>query len=263
MHEGLELDCAAEEARITAFIVSRLAASGCSQLVLGLSGGVDSALVAALCANAVGASRVHALLLPYQTSNPSSEADAMRMVRLLDLPYERLDITPMVRPLLESAPTMDSRRLGNIMARSRMIVLFDRSAAHNALVVGTSNRTETLLGYFTIHGDGAAAFKPIAHLYKSQVRALSRHVGVPDDIIDKPPSADLWEGQTDEGELGFTYDEADQVLYLLTERGPAQEQICAQGFSPAVVAAIARRMASTAFKRSLPPDLSQHSLQGA
>jgi len=255
MHEGLKMDCAAEEARIVAFIRERLESSGCTQLVLGLSGGVDSALVAALCATAVGAERVHALLLPYQTSNPDSEADAMKVVRLLNLPYERFDITPVVRPLLERCPNMDSRRLGNIMARSRMIVLFDESAALNALVVGTSNRTETLLGYFTMHGDGAAAFKPIAHLYKAQVRDLSRCVGIHEEIIAKAPSADLWEGQTDEGELGFTYDEADQVLYLLTERGLTEEQIVAQGLAPVVVRAIARRMAATAFKRALPPML--------
>jgi NAD+ synthase len=255
MHEGLELDCATEAARIVTFIRERLAGSDCSHLVLGLSGGVDSALVAALCARAVEASRVHALLLPYETSNPSSETDAMRVVDLLGLPHERFGITAMVRPLFEDDPTMDGRRRGNIMARCRMVILFDRSAALNALVVGTSNRTETLLGYFTIHGDGAAAFKPIAHLYKAQVRALARYVGVPEAIIAKAPSADLWKGQTDEGELGFSYDEADQILYLLTERGLAHEQIAALGFRPAVVAAIARRMETTAFKRRLPPEL--------
>jgi len=255
MHEGLGLDCAAEATRIIAFIRERLEKSGCSRLVLGLSGGVDSALVAALCVRAIGARNVHALLLPYETSNPSSEADAMRMVRLLEMPYERLDITAMVRPLLESDPTMDERRKGNIMARCRMVVLFDRSAKLDALVVGTSNRTETLLGYFTMHGDGAAAFKPIAHLYKAQVRALSRYMGVPEDIVAKAPSADLWEGQTDEGELGFTYDDADRIIHLLTEHGLDQAQVAALGFSPALVAAIARRMATTEFKRCLPPTL--------
>ena len=141
------------------------------------------------------------------------------------------------------------------MARCRMIALFDQTEAFHGLGMGTSNRTETLLGYFTIHGDGAAAFRPIAHLYKCQVRALASYMGVPEIIIDKAPSADLWAGQTDEDELGFSYDTADQVLYLLTEEHLPAAQIADHGFALQVVQAIEKKMAATAFKRRLPPSL--------
>jgi NAD+ synthase len=251
----LQLNAARERQRIVAFIRKQTEATGLAHLVLGLSGGVDSALAAALCAEAVGPQRVHAYILPYATSNPESEAHARLVISALGLPWERFEITPMVQPLLERYPNMDERRKGNIMARCRMLILYDASAAWNGLVVGTSNRTETLLGYFTLHGDGAAAFKPIAHLYKCQIRQLARHVGVPEAIVAKAPSADLWKGQTDEGELGFTYDEADQVLYLLTECGQSVEAIVARGFERGVVEAIARRMQATAYKRAWPPTL--------
>jgi len=251
----LRLDAAYERRRIVAFIREQTAAAGCSRLVIGLSGGVDSTLVAVLSAEAVGAGNVQAMILPYETSNPESEAHARMVIDALGLPYERFDITPMVHPLLARYPDMDERRKGNIMARSRMIILFDQSARLNGLVVGTSNRTETLLGYFTLHGDGAAGFKPIAHLYKCQIRELARAVGVPEVIVTKAPSADLWDGQTDEGELGFTYDEADQVLYWLMERGLNVDEIAAKGFDPRVAAEIQRRMWATAFKRRWPPTL--------
>ncbi len=255
MLDGLQLDAARECNRIIAFIRDYLAGAGCSRVVLGLSGGVDSALVAALCAQAVGAANVKALILPYRTSNPESEAHARLVIEQLGLPWEKFEITDVVAPFLARYPDMDERRKGNLMARGRMMALFDQSAAFGGLVAGTSNRTETLLGYFTLHGDGAAAFKPIAHLYKCQVRQLSRHMGVPEPIIAKAPSADLWAGQTDEGELGFTYDEADQVLYLHTERNLSEAEIAAQGLAPAVVRAIVRRMQATAFKRQPTPML--------
>lgn len=255
MLDELRLDVERERRRIVAFIREQSLGAGFSRLVVGLSGGVDSSLVAALCAEAIGAANVQAMILPYETSNPESEAHARMMIEALGLPWERFDITPMVRPLLARYPDMDERRKGNIMARARMIVLFDQSARLNGLVVGTSNRTETLLGYFTLCGDNAAAFKPIAHLYKCQVRELARAMGVPEVIVSKAPSADLWDGQTDEGELGFTYDEADQVLYLLTERGLTIDEIVAKGFDPRVVVEIQRRMCATAFKRRLPPTL--------
>lgn len=250
--QALELDCQREVQRIIDFIRQQLRKSGHSRLVLGLSGGIDSALVAYLGVQAVGAENVKAMILPYATSNPQSEADALLVAEALRIPYELFDITDMVTPLLERYPDMSAGRLGNVMARSRMIVLFDQSVVFNGLVVGTSNRTETLLGYFTMHGDGAAAFKPIVHLYKCQVRALSRCVGVPESIIEKVPSADLWEGQTDEGDLGFSYDEADQVLYLLTEECLTIDEVAAQGYDRRTVESIERRMRSTEFKRQAP-----------
>jgi len=253
--DELRFDVARERQRIVAFIREQTVAAGCSRLILGLSGGVDSALVAVLSAEAVGPGNVQVMILPYETSNPEGEAHAQTIIGALGLPSERFDITPMVRPLLARYPDMDQRRKGNVMARCRMVILYDQSARLGGLVVGTSNRTETLLGYFTLHGDGAAALKPIAHLYKCQIRELARAVGVPEVIVSKAPSADLWDGQTDEGELGFTYDEADQVLYLLTERGLSADDIARRGFAPQTVAAIQRRMTATAFKRKWPPSL--------
>lgn len=255
MLETLTLNCESERARIVNFIRTQVAEAGRNMLIVNLSGGIDSALVAALCVEAVGRAHVKAMILPYATSNPESEEHAELMVEKLGIASERFDITGMVRPLLERYPNMDERRKGNIMARCRMIVAFDQSALLNGLVVGTSNRTETLLGYFTLYGDGAASLKPIAHLYKCQIRQLSRHMDIPEAIITKAPSADLWRGQTDEGELGFTYDEADQVLYLLTECGKSVEEIAAWGLACKTVLAIKRRMDSTAFKRCDVPAL--------
>jgi NAD+ synthase len=261
--QGLQIDSAQERRRIVSFIRETVNQAGCPHLVVGLSGGIDSALVAYLGVEAVGSANVYGILLPYATSNPSSEADGRAVIEALGIPWERFEITPMVQPLLERYPDMDARRKGNIMARCRMIALFDQSARVNGLVAGTSNRTETLLGYFTMHGDGAAALKPIAHLYKCQVRALARQVGVPDGIIYKAPSADLWDGQTDEGELGFTYDEADQVLYLHTDLGLGPAEIAARGFERRTVEAICRRVQTTAFKRCSPPCLASAGRQPA
>jgi NAD+ synthase len=223
--------------------------------LLGLSGGIDSALVASLSVQALGPENVLGLIMPYRTSNPESEAHARLVIDGLGIPWERVEITAMVESLVSRFPDMSASRKGNIMARTRMMVLYDQSVSFRGLMVGTSNRTETLLGYFTLCGDGAAALKPIAHLFKCQVRALSRFLKVPQVIVDKAPSADLWAGQTDEGELGFSYDEADQVLYLHTEQGLTEQEIVEVGLDVRVVRAILSRMGATAFKRRPPPDL--------
>ncbi len=254
MLDELTLDAQAERERIAGFIRDHLASTPLSHAVIGLSGGLDSSLTAALCVDALGAENVRGMLLPYRTSNPDSEAHGRLVAEWLGVPVQRFEITEMVEPLQRVYPMMSRQRLGNIMARCRMIVLFDQSAAVDGLVVGTSNRTEWLLGYFTLGGDSAAALEPIGHLYKCQVRQLAAQVGVPKPIIAKAPSADLWQGQTDEGELGFTYDQADQVLYLLTERGQSLADTAKKlDIDLAVVAAIDQRMRSTAFKRRLPP----------
>ncbi|NLH06714.1 MAG: NAD+ synthase, partial [Chloroflexi bacterium] len=191
---------------ITLFIRNEITRGGFKRAVLGLSGGLDSALVAYLTAEALGPENVLAIRMPYRTSSPESLEPAQLVIDALGVRHDTVDITPMVEPLFERFPDMDASRRGNVMARQRMIILFDQSAAWNALVVGTSNKTETLLGYTTIYGDNAAALQPIADLYKAQVRQLARAVGVPEAIVNKAPSADLWPGQTDEGELGYTYD---------------------------------------------------------
>jgi NAD+ synthase len=255
MHVNLQMDCARETDRIVAFIRQTLSEAHCSRLVLGLSGGIDSGLVAALGARAVGAANVMGVLMPYCTSNPSSKNHGMLVADWLEMPRDCFEITGMVEPLITAFPALNARRLGNIMARCRMIVLFDQSVQFGGLVAGTGNRTETLLGYFTMHGDGAAALKPIAHLYKHQVRQLAQYLGVPQAIIDKAPSADLWQGQTDEGELGFTYAQADEVLYLISECRWSAEQVAASHVDLPLVHAIQKRMADTAFKRQTPPAL--------
>ena len=246
----------AEAKRIKAFIREKLAEAGFSRVVVGLSGGIDSALTCALCAEALGAENVQAMILPYKTSNPDSATHACLEAERLGVVCEQFEITDMVDSLVRAYPEMSSGRKGNIMARCRMTVLFDQSAAFNGLVMGTSNRTELLLGYFTMHGDGAAAMEPLGHLYKCQVKDISRHLNVTRAILDKQPSADLWKGQTDEAELGFSYDEADQVLYWATEVGLNKQEIALKGLSPTTVDAVLQRMNAMAFKlRPIPmPD---------
>jgi NAD+ synthase len=247
---------------IVGFIRGQMAQTGFERIVLGLSGGVDSATVAFLCARAVGPDNVLAVRMPYRSSSEASETDALRVVEALGCRTERVEITPMVEPLLEligpdgdrpiSSDALNVRR-GNVMARQRMIVLYDRSAAFDALVAGTSNKTEALLGYGTLHGDMAAAFAPIGDLYKSQLRSVAAELGVPREILDKPPSADLWPGQTDEGELGRTYDQLDRALFALVDRRWTLDRCIRAGLDRSLVEWVARRVAQMEYKRQTPP----------
>ena len=246
---------------IVGFIRAQMAQTGFSRLVVGLSGGVDSATVAFLAARAIGPDSLLAVRMPYRTSSESSETDALRVVDALDCRTERVDITPMVDPMLALISDGDAPiasdvlnvRRGNVMARQRMIVLYDRSAAFDALVIGTSNKTEALLGYGTLHGDMAAALAPIGDLYKSQLRSVATALGVPREILDKPPSADLWAGQTDEGELGRTYDLLDRALFALVDRRWSVDRCVAAGLDRAMVEWVAQRVARMEFKRQTPP----------
>jgi NAD+ synthase len=250
--DALRLDPEPEVARIVGFVSRHLHDAGYSRAVLGVSGGVDSALVAALCARALGPENAYGMLLPYAASNPQSTAHGRLVCEQLGIPHSLFEITPMVEPLFARDPEISGLRKGNIMSRCRMVALYDQSAAWNGLVMGTGNRTETLLGYFTLYGDSACAMRPIAHLYKCQVRALSRHLGLPEVVVAKAPSADLWAGQTDEGDLGFTYDQADQILYLLTEMGLGDQEAAQRGFDLALVQAVRQRMERYAFKLCQP-----------
>ncbi len=238
---------------LTGFIRDEIAKSGMQRTVIGLSGGIDSAVSAYLSAQALGAENVLAVRMPYKTSSPESLQHADEVIADLDLPHLTVEITPMVQPLIDQFPEMSNVRKGNIMARMRMIILYDQSVDWGGLVMGTSNKTEFLLGYSTIYGDSGVALQPIADLYKAQVRQLASALGVPDGIINKPPSADLWVGQTDEEELGFSYDDADQVLYLLVdERYNVDEAAEASGFSEDFVGKIWERVKANHYKRTMP-----------
>jgi NAD+ synthase len=239
--------------KLTAFIREEVAKAGYSRLVVGLSGGLDSTLACYLAVAALGKENVLGVRMPYQTSSAASLEHAQLVIDALGIASLTIPITEMVEPLFARFPEMDGLRRGNIMARERMIVLFDQSAAFKGLVLGTGNKTEYLLGYTTLYGDSANALNPLGDLYKTQVRQLSRALGVPDVIITKPPSADLWVGQTDEGELGFTYADVDQVLHLLIDAAITPEACVEKGFSRDFVQTVITRVRKSHFKRLLPP----------
>lgn len=238
---------------LTGFIRSEITRVGYTRAVVALSGGLDSALSCFLTTEALGAPNVLAVRMPYKTSSQDSLDDAQRVIDILGIQSLTLPITEMVEPLLQRFPDMSNVRRGNIMARARMITIYDQSEAFRGLVVGTGNKTEILLGYTTLYGDSACAINPLGDLYKTQVRQLSREIGVPREIVDKPPSADLWAGQTDEGELGFTYAEVDQLLYLLVDQRYRPEDCVEAGFDEAFVKKVVERVRRNHFKRVLPP----------
>jgi NAD+ synthase len=234
------------------FITSELHRTGFRRLVIGLSGGIDSALSAMLGARAIGAESVLGIRLPYRTSSPDSLADAQRLADASGIRMETVEITEMVDAVVHSAGEIDRLRMGNVMARMRMLVIFDRSARDRALVLGSSNKTELLLGYGTVHGDLASAINPLGDLYKTQVRALARHVGVPESILRKPPSADLWPDQSDEQELGFTYEQVDRLLALLVDARVGREETIARGFDASLVDRVWNLVVRSQFKRRPP-----------
>jgi NAD+ synthase len=235
---------------LAGFLKDETASAGFSKAVLGLSGGIDSAVVAYLAAEALGKENVLAVLMPYKTSSPKSAADAMLVVEQLGIRHELVEITPMVDPLLDAS--MDPVRKGNVMARTRMIVLYDRSAREQGLVIGTSNKTEILLGYGTQFGDTACGLNPVGDLYKTQIWQLAEALGVPRAIIEKKPTADLWEGQTDEQELGFSYQLADRLLYAMVDEQRSDAELSERGFEPHLVEKVRRLIRRNQFKR-LPP----------
>jgi NAD+ synthase len=238
---------------LTGFIKSEVTRVGYSRAVIGLSGGIDSALSFVLAVEALGPENVLAVRLPYKTSSPDSIQHAQSLIDKCHTPSETIEITEMVEPLFERDPHITKQRKGNIMARARMIVLYDQSEVFRGLVIGTSNKTEILLGYSTLWGDMASALNPLGDLYKTQLRQLSRALGIASEIIDKPPTADLWLGQTDEGELGFTYDEVDKLLYLLVDQRFSAQECVEEGFDEQFVRLVMMRMQRNQFKRMMPP----------
>ncbi len=252
----LLIDTAIARRIIAEFIRAHLRQTGFEHVILNLSGGLDSALVAFLVAEAIGPGSLLCLLLPYRTSSPESRADAEAVVADLGCRSMLIDITPIVDGYLETAlrgEEVARVRRGNFAARARMAVLYDQSVPWQGLPAGTGNKTEALLGYTTIYGDNAAAFNPIGDLYKSQVRQLAAEMGVPRGILEKAPSADLWPGQTDEGELGMGYAEMDRLLYWLVDRRRTRGQLEAMGFGAPQIERVEGLIAASEYKRQTPP----------
>ena len=252
--DPLQIDCELARRWLVSFLKDEVVRRrGFTQGIVGVSGGVDSSLTAFLAVEALGKDNVIGVRMPYKTSSPESLEHAQLVIDQLGIQSRTIDITPAVDGYLQQVGDGggDPTRRGNVMARERMIVLFDLSALHKALPIGTSNKSERLLGYFTWHADDTPPVNPLGDLFKTQVRALARHVGVPEVILAKPPTPDLVPGQTTEGDYGISYDKVDRILYYLI-RGMKTEAVVAHGFTPAEVAKVQGRLESTHWKRRLP-----------
>ena len=248
----LDLNLKEVHNELVEFLRESFKKAGFSKAVLGLSGGIDSALVAYLLRDALGKENVLAIMMPYKSSNPDSLNHAKLVVEDLGINSKTIEITDMIDAYFKNEKEATSLRMGNKMARERLSILFDYSSKENALVVGTSNKTEIYLGYSTQFGDSACALNPIGDLYKTNIWDLSRYLKIPNELIEKKPSADLWEGQTDEQEMGLTYKEADQVLYRMLEENKKVEEVLAEGFNKDLVDNILRRMNRSEYKRRMP-----------
>jgi NAD+ synthase len=250
--DTLAIDAGFVAGLLRGFIADGVRKVGFERVVVGLSGGVDSSLVTTLAVSALGADNVVALFMPYRTSDPQSALDAYAVCEGLGIAAETVDITVQVDDYFERFPDADRTRRGNKMARERMSILYDQSMAQRALVLGTSNKTELLLGYGTLFGDMASALNPIGDLYKTQVFALARELKLPRSVLTKPPSADLWAGQSDEEELGIRYAVVDQVLHLLVDQRRSRSEVIALGFDAADVDTVAGRVRGSQYKRRPP-----------
>lgn len=238
---------------LVGFVRNEVLRTGLKKVVFGLSGGIDSSLAAYIAVEALGPENVLGVRMPYTSSSSETMDHGALVASRLGIPMKTLSIAAQVDSYFSQLEGDVARlRRANMMARQRMTILYDQSAEFGALVLGTSNKTELLLGYGTLHGDMASALNPIGDLYKTQVWALSEHFGIPDEVVHKPPTADLWSGQTDEAELGFTYGEVDRLLVRLVDQRVAPEALIAEGFSAEFVQRVARMVRTTQFKRRLP-----------
>ncbi len=237
---------------IVEFIKRQLTSAGLSKLIVGLSGGIDSSVTAALCVKAVGKDNVFGVMLPYRKSHPDSLKHAYEVAELLNIKHEVIDISPMVDSYFEKyAIDADILRKGNRMARERMCVLYDLSAKYKALVAGTGNLSELMIGYCTQYGDSACAFEPLGHLYKTEVYQMAEILGLPKSVISKEPTADLWEGQTDEDEMGITYAELDEILYQMLDIKKDDKELIST-FSEEKIKKVKRMIRTSEFKRRMP-----------
>jgi len=248
----LKIDAQQVDKILSRFLFQEVTKTGFEHVVLGLSGGIDSAVVAYLCARTFSPRKVTALIMPYRTSNPENMKDAELIVSETGISHIMHDISPMIDAFFSNDPDADMIRRGNRMARERMCFLYDFSSQRRAMVIGTSNKTELLLGYGTIFGDLASAINPIGDLYKSQVWQLAEFYKIPKHIIDKAPSADLWSGQTDENEIGYTYKDIDMLLHYLVDLRYSEAMLSELSFSPEMIKDIQSRMQRSQFKRRPP-----------
>ena len=248
----LHLNYVLVEDILLAFIRNEISKVGFQSAVLGLSGGIDSAVVCELAARALGPENVLAVLMPYRTSSPESVRHARMMVEKTGVLSEEVEISGVVDAFFEGMSEAGRLRMGNVMARTRMLYLYDVSARDSRLVVGTSNKTELLLGYGTLFGDMASAVNPIGDLYKTQIWGLARHLRLPEEIVSKTPSADLWEGQSDEEDLGFGYEEVDLLLYLMLERRMGRDAIIQEGIDEVFYDKVRKMVVRNQYKRMMP-----------
>ena len=240
-------------ASIKAFLSEKLGQSGLEGYVVGLSGGIDSAVATALAVAAVGKEKVLAVMMPYRTSSPDSASDAVALAHQLGIEHRQVDISPMIDAYFDQVDQSNRLRVGNKMSRERMAILFDIAHQTNCLVLGTGNRSEICLGYTTWYGDSACSVNPIGELYKTELRRLAEVLGVPETIRNKPPTADLWSGQTDEGEIGVTYDEIDRLLRRLVDDGmTSRRALEKEGFDAGSISRVVTLLNRNAFKRRLP-----------
>ncbi|TLU82497.1 MAG: NAD+ synthase [Chlorobium sp.] len=250
--QDLHLNYHIVEDILKAFLFNEIRKFGFNSIVVGLSGGIDSAVVCELAVRALGAENVLALMMPCASSSPESLEHAALMIRKLGIQAEELSISAVVDAFFASMPVHQRLRMGNIMARTRMVFLYDVSARDGRLVAGTSNKTELLLGYGTMFGDMASAVNPVGDLYKTQLRGLARHLDIPEQIIEKAPSADLWEGQNDEDDLGFSYEAVDLLLFMMLEKRMDKQAVLDQGVPEPFYDRVRNMVVRSQYKRMMP-----------
>ncbi len=249
----MELNYSEVKNKIVSFLRKETDRIGIKKAVIGLSGGIDSATSAFLAAEALGKENLLCVLMPYKTSSPESVTDALKVVHKLGVRHKKIEITEIVDTIVSIQGEVSDIRKGNIMARTRMILLFDESNKENAIVIGTGNKTEIYLGYTTIYGDSACSINPIGDLYKTQIFSFAEYLGVPESILKKKPSADLWQGQTDEGEMGILYAEVDKYLYNKFDLKKSSDELFSAGFNKDFIDKVELMIKKNEFKRFLPP----------